>query len=83
KDRLQIRVTNTGSVLSREEISKLFTPFERFDSKKDTEGTGIGLVIAKHMVEQMDGTIAVESIRNGEIIFFLEFLLVNDVKELS
>ncbi|MCW8900147.1 MAG: HAMP domain-containing histidine kinase [Gammaproteobacteria bacterium] len=83
KDRLQIRVTNTGSVLSRKEISKLFTPFERFDSKKDTEGTGIGLVIAKHMVEQMDGTIAVESIRNGEIIFFLEFLLVNDVKELS
>ena len=56
-----IRIADRGNGLSEEEINKLFSPFERLNVSDDIEGTGIGLVISKHLIEGMGGSIAIES----------------------
>ena len=64
---VQITVHDTGVGLSREEHDQLFTRFFRGQSSVVTEagGTGLGLVIAKAIVDRHQGTIDVES-RPGE-----------------
>lgn len=58
-----IIVKDTGRGIKEENISKLFTKFERLDVEKNstTEGTGLGLAITKALVELMDGNINVQS----------------------
>ena len=58
-----IHVTDSGNGLSAEEIDKLFSPYERLDADENIEGTGIGLVITKHLIECMNGEIAIESVQ--------------------
>ena len=64
---LRVNVTDTGKGLSEQQIAKLFQPFERLSAKNSNiEGTGIGLVISKKLIEAMHGTIGVESeVRKG------------------
>ena len=61
---VQVAVHDTGIGLSREEHAQLFTRFFRGRSSVVTEagGTGLGLVIAKAIVERHNGTIDVESL---------------------
>jgi PAS domain S-box-containing protein len=73
--RLRISVTDTGEGLTEENISKLFIPFQRLNAESNVEGTGIGLVITKHLIELMDGTIAVESIPEEGSTFCVELEL--------
>lgn len=56
-------ITDTGVGIRKEDLSKLFDSFKRLEQSKNRniEGTGLGLNIAKQLVEQMDGTIEVES----------------------
>jgi len=61
KHRLCIRVTDTGKGLSEDMVDKLFTPFDRLNVADNIEGTGIGLVITKHLIRLMGGTMGVES----------------------
>ena len=77
-ERIRISVADTGNGLTENEISKLFTPFERLNEDDNTEGTGIGLVITKHLVEQMNGSIEVECIPGEGCIFWIELLLVKE-----
>ena len=59
---LCLSISDTGVGLTSEQLSKLFIPFERFGVENShIEGTGLGLVIAKDLIELMGGTIAVES----------------------
>lgn len=60
---LIISVIDTGKGIKAEDISKLFTKFERLDIEKNstTEGTGLGLAITKQLVELMNGKINVQS----------------------
>ena len=62
--RLLISVKDTGIGIKKENISKLFTKFERFDKDKNMtiEGTGLGLAITKKLVELMQGSIFVDSV---------------------
>ena len=61
--RLIISVKDSGIGIKEENISKLFTKFERFDLEKNLtiEGTGLGLAITKKLVDLMHGNIVVES----------------------
>ena len=61
--RLIITVEDTGRGIKDENLSKLFTKFERLDEEGNTtiEGTGLGLAITKKLVELMHGSIVVES----------------------
>jgi PAS domain S-box-containing protein len=65
--RVEVTIHDTGIGLSREEHDQLFTRFFRGRSSVVVEagGTGLGLVIAKAIVERHHGTIDVES-RPGE-----------------
>jgi signal transduction histidine kinase/DNA-binding NarL/FixJ family response regulator/HPt (histidine-containing phosphotransfer) domain-containing protein len=60
---LKSSVQDTGAGISKEDISRLFTDYNRVDikSKRGIEGTGLGLSITKNLVELMDGSITVES----------------------
>ena len=60
---LIVSVQDTGRGIKAEDITKLFTKFERLDVERNTtiEGTGLGLAITKKLVEMMGGKINVQS----------------------
>ena len=60
--RIRVSVTDSGAGLAPQQIAQLFQPFNRLGREKETEqGTGIGLVVTKQLVELMGGTIDVSS----------------------
>jgi signal transduction histidine kinase/ActR/RegA family two-component response regulator len=61
-EELHIHIIDNGHGIARESLAELFVPFSRFDSHAAMiEGTGIGLVIARKLIELMEGSILVES----------------------
>ncbi|WP_183085059.1 ATP-binding protein [Trinickia fusca] len=60
---LEIVVSDTGTGISDEYRTRLFTPFTQQDSSTTRRygGTGLGLSIVKRLVDRMDGTIDVAS----------------------
>ncbi len=60
--RIRISVIDTGEGLSEDKLSQLFQPFNRLGQEiGPQEGTGIGLVVCKRLVELMGGEIGVHS----------------------
>jgi signal transduction histidine kinase/CheY-like chemotaxis protein len=69
-----IEVSDTGAGIPADKLSRLFKPFDRMGRENgEIEGTGIGLSIAKSLVELMDGMIACDS-REGAGTTFLVHL---------
>ena len=60
---LKVSVTDQGAGIPREEIPRLFKPFERGTTKKTAgeKSTGLGLVIARKIVDAHGGTVSIES----------------------
>jgi len=60
---LVLAVKDTGIGISKEDMGHLFDSFQRFEMSKNRyiQGSGLGLNIAKQLIELMDGTIDVES----------------------
>jgi len=62
KNRTRISVEDTGVGLSPEQSAQLFQSFNRLGREAGTEeGSGIGLVVTKQLVELMNGEVGVES----------------------
>ncbi len=60
--RIRISVHDTGVGLAADKLAQLFQPFNRLGQETSgEEGTGIGLVVTKRLVELMDGVMGVES----------------------
>lgn len=76
-DRIRINIKDTGCGLNKDEMSKLFTSFERLDIVNNVEGTGIGLVITKQLIELMGGSIGVDSVVDEGSVFWIEIALFN------
>jgi signal transduction histidine kinase/ActR/RegA family two-component response regulator len=71
--RVRISVTDTGDGLSAANVRKLFQPFNRLGQEAHVgEGTGIGLVVSKRLVELMGGVIGVESTVGVGSVFWVE-----------
>ncbi len=74
--RLRICVEDTGNGLPAEKLRQLFQPFNRLGQEVNTEeGTGIGLVVCKRLVELMGGVIGVESTVGSGSVFWFELQL--------
>ena len=60
---LTISVRDTGMGIKAENIEKLFIDYTQLDmeANRHTEGTGLGLPLAKKLAEMMSGSITVES----------------------
>ena len=72
-ERTRIGFHDTGEGLSPEKISQLFQPFNRLGQETGVEqGTGIGLVVSKRLVELMGGEIGVESTVGVGSVFWIE-----------
>jgi len=72
-ERTRISVRDTGAGLPPDMLLQLFQPFNRLGRERDTEeGTGIGLVMSKRLVELMGGEIGVESTVGLGSVFWFE-----------
>ena len=60
---LKFIVSDTGKGISEDAIPKLYSAFQRLDegANRGIEGTGLGLAITKYLIDQMSGSISVES----------------------
>ena len=73
KDRVRITVTDTGDGLAPDKLAQLFQAFNRLGQETGgEEGTGIGLVVSKRLIELMDGVIGVESRVGAGSTFWIE-----------
>ncbi|SEN20467.1 PAS domain S-box-containing protein [Duganella sp. CF517] len=70
---VRVSVADTGAGLSQEQIVHLFEPFNRLGQEEGgEEGTGIGLVVTKQLVELMHGAIGVDSAVGAGTTFWVE-----------
>ncbi len=85
KNNVLIKIHDTGYGIPKNQQNKIFTKLFRADNVigKDTEGTGLGLYIAKSIVEQSGGEIWFESDENKETTFFVTLPLEKSKKDKS
>jgi CheY-like chemotaxis protein len=73
---IRISVRDTGAGLVPEQVAQLFQPFNRLGKEAGKEeGTGIGLVVTKRLVELMGGTIGADSTVGVGSVFWFELSL--------
>ncbi len=71
--RLRISIQDTGEGLSSDKLAQLFHPFNRLGQEGGAEeGTGIGLVVSKRLVELMGGEIGAQSSVGVGSVFWFE-----------
>jgi PAS domain S-box-containing protein len=71
--RVRVSVSDTGAGLTPDMLMQLFQPFNRLGRERTSEeGTGIGLVMSKRLVELMGGEIGVESTVGLGSVFWFE-----------
>jgi len=58
---IEVAVEDTGEGIDAEAVERVFEPFWRGDAARATEGSGLGLALAKRIVESLGGRIEVES----------------------
>jgi PAS domain S-box-containing protein len=72
-ERIRVSVKDTGAGLPPDMLLQLFQPFNRLGQEGSTEeGTGIGLVMSKRVVELMGGVMGVESTVGLGSVFWFE-----------
>ncbi|MEO7105335.1 MAG: ATP-binding protein, partial [Rhodoferax sp.] len=78
KTRVHVSVRDTGEGLTAKKLTQLFQPFNRLGQEdSDEEGTGIGLVVSKRLVELMDGSIGAHSTVGMGSDFWIELNLAD------
>jgi CheY-like chemotaxis protein/anti-sigma regulatory factor (Ser/Thr protein kinase) len=67
---VEISVADTGLGMTRAQLAALFTPYDRLGREHSgIEGTGIGLVISRRLVELMGGTLSASSAEGQGSVF--------------
>ena len=71
--KIRFQIEDTGVGMTPEEIEKIFLPFEQVgDTKKQVEGTGLGLTITHKIVSLMQSEIQVQSVPGKGSTFSFE-----------
>ncbi|HYA48296.1 MAG TPA: ATP-binding protein, partial [Burkholderiales bacterium] len=65
EDGVRISISDTGAGIPEANLGRVFEPFFRVPGRTDSQGAGLGLAIAKEIVEAHGGQVAVES-REGQ-----------------
>ncbi len=72
---VQIQIKDNGSGIHPEDLHHIFKRFYRSRFSKDIQGVGLGLPLAKAIIEAHDGTIEVDSRLGNGTTFLLNFLI--------
>ncbi len=76
-DSIRISIRDTGLGFAPEQLTQLYQPFNRLGREAGKEeGTGIGLVVTKRLVEMMGGVIGVDSTVGAGSVFWIELSLI-------
>ncbi len=61
---LKVSISDTGIGIKKEDIDKLFSPYQRIEEKrnKNIEGTGLGMSITKNLLDKMGSKLTVNSV---------------------
>lgn len=80
---VQLKISDTGYGIPENQKEKIFSKLFRADNVigKDTEGTGLGLYIAKSIVEQAGGKLWFESVENSGSTFFISMPFKKEVSD--
>lgn len=70
--RITISVEDTGLPVPKSEWKNIFEKFYRADNHGNKDGSGLGLVVARHIVERHDGNIWVTSDEVSKTCFHVE-----------
>ncbi len=65
RDRVELRITDTGPGVSRRHAEKLFASFQHLDARRAHNGVGLGLNVARGFTEAMGGTLTAEDTPGG------------------
>ena len=81
QDKMNFSINNTGEPISQEQITHIFERFYRVDESRarEKDGYGLGLSIAKSIVETNHGKIAVKSSKSEGTIFTVSFPLAKKI----
>lgn len=76
---VQIRITDDGSGIHPEDLHFIFRRFYRSKYSMDTQGIGLGLPLAKMIIEEHNGTVEVDSELGVGTTFVLNFLIPTEL----
>lgn len=72
-DQVCLGVQDTGPGITPDDQKRLFTPFERLNAAQSgVEGTGLGLVLTRHLVVAMGGRLTLDSLPGEGATFCIE-----------
>ncbi|HLM30579.1 MAG TPA: ATP-binding protein [Solirubrobacterales bacterium] len=71
-DRVRIEVADTGTGIAPEELDRIFERFYRGSGSLEQEGFGLGLSIARRMVDVMGGELGVDSVEGRGSTFWID-----------
>ncbi len=77
---IEFKVQDTGIGMTKQQLSQIFKPFDQGDASISRKfgGTGLGLTIAKNLIELMGGDIQVDSTENVGTTFVFRLNLAID-----